>query len=377
MQKVVNISLNGIAYQLEEPGYNQLRAYLERAESRLKDNPDRTEVMNDLEQAIGEKCARSLSPHKTVVNEAEIAKIIEEMGPVESAEEKAAGAAPEGTAEPAQPYTGPQPRKRLFNIREGAMWAGVCNGIAAYINVDVTWVRIAFALITIFSWGGMILVYIALAFIVPTAETAEDRAAAFGMPFNTEELIGRAKKNFEKFGSDFRWRREWRRQQRQWHRQWTHMNEQMRNVTAQAMPHMSHTARAITGIFMPIAAIVGAVLFVAWVLALVSLIAQQTVFGWALPHGMPLWVGILVLALLYFAISTPLKMIRHGGQQAAGYHPGWAALHGLMWLGFTVLFFWIAYTVFPGVRELMDQLMWAADLTVSNISETISVGSWY
>jgi hypothetical protein len=123
MQKVVNISLNGIAYQLEEPGYNQLRAYLERAESRLKDSPDRTEVMNDLEQAIGEKCARSLNPHKTVVNEAEIAKIIEEMGPVESPEEKAAGAAPEGTAEPADAYSGPQPRKRLFNIREGAMWA--------------------------------------------------------------------------------------------------------------------------------------------------------------------------------------------------------------------------------------------------------------
>ncbi len=197
------------------------------------------------------------------------------------------------------------------------MWAGVCNGIAAYINVDVTWVRIAFVLITLFSWGGMILVYIALAFIVPTANTAEDRAAAFGMPFNTEELIGRAKKNFEKFGSDYRWRREWRRQQRHWHRQWKHMNEQMRNVTAQAMPQMSHTARAITGIFLPIAAIVGAVLFVAWILALVSLITQQTVFGWPLPHGMPLWVGILVLALLYFAISTPLKMIRHGGQQAA------------------------------------------------------------
>ena len=377
MQKVVSISLNGIAYQLEEPGYNQLRTYLERAEARLKDSPDRTEVMNDLEQAIGEKCARVLSPHKTVVNEAEIAKIIEEMGPVESAEEKAAGTAPEGSAEQAPPYVGPQPRKRLFNIREGAMWAGVCNGIAAYINVDVTWVRIAFALITIFSWGGMILVYIALAFIVPTAETAEDRAAAFGMPFNTEELIGRAKKNFEKFGSDYRWRREWRRQQRHWNRQWNHMSEQLRNATAQAMPHMSHTARAITGVFLPIAAIVGAVLFVAWVLALVSLIAQQTVFGWALPHGMPLWVGILVLAMLYFAISTPLKMIRHGGRQAAGYHPGWAALHGLMWLGFTVLFFWIAYTVFPGVHELVDQLMWAADLTVSNISETISVGSWY
>jgi len=376
MQKVVSISLNGIAYQLEEPGYNQLRSYLERAESRLKDSPDRTEVMNDLEQAIGEKCARVLSPHKTVVNEAEIAKIIEEMGPVESAEEKAAGASAEGSAEQAPPYMGPQPRKRLFNIREGAMWAGVCNGIAAYINVDVTWVRIAFALITIFSWGGMILVYIALAFIVPTAETAEDRAAAFGMPFNTEELIGRAKKNFEKFGSDYRWRREWRRQQRHWNRQWHQMSEQVRNATANAAPQMSNTARAIMGVFLPIAAVIGALLFVGWILALFSLITQHNIFGVGLPHGMPLWVGILVLVLIYFAISAPLKAIRHGGHQAAGTHPGWGALHGLMWIGFTVLFFWLAYTFFPGVRELVDQLMWAADLTVSNISETIAIGSW-
>ena len=54
MQKVVNISLNGIAYQLEEPGYNELRTYLERAEARLADSPDRAEVMTDLEQAIGD-----------------------------------------------------------------------------------------------------------------------------------------------------------------------------------------------------------------------------------------------------------------------------------------------------------------------------------
>ena len=311
-----------------------------------------------------------------MVNEAEIAKIIEEMGPVESAEEKAAGATPEGAAEQAPPYVGPQPRKRLFNIREGAMWAGVCNGIAAYINVDVTWVRIAFALVTIFSWGGMILVYIALAFIVPTANTAEDRAAAFGMPFNTEELIGRAKKNFEKFGSDYRWRREWRRQQRHWNRQWHQMSEQVRHATAQAAPQMGNTARAIMGVFLPIAAIVGAAavrrLDPRAVLA--DHPAQHLRLGAAAWHAAV--GGHPVLVMLYFAISAPLKAIRHGGHQAAGNHPGWGALHGLMWIGFTVLFFWLAYTFFPGVRELVDQLMWAADLTVSNISETIHVGSW-
>ena len=371
MQKVVTISLNGIAYQLEEPGYNQLRTYLERAESRLQDSPDRAEVMADLEQAIGEKCRAVLGPHKTVVNSAEVDRIIVEMGPVESADEKAAGAAADGSTGAGAQTSGPPPRKRLFQIREGAMWMGVCNGIAAYLNVDVTWVRLAFVLLTIFSSGLWFVVYLVLMFVVPVANTPEDRAAAFGMPFSTEELITRAKKNFEAFGEQYRWRREWRRQQQHWNRQFRHMNEQLRVATAHAGPVLGHSARAAGGIFVVVAALVGAVLAVGLMLTLFSLITQQTIFGWALPHGIPLWVAIVALVLLYIAISTPLRMIRHGGHQTGGYHPGWGALHGMMWIGFVVLLFWGAYNFFPGVRELVDQLMWAADLTASTLSETI------
>ena len=96
MQKVVSISLNGNSYQLEEPGFNLLSSYLERADSRLKDSPDRAEVMADLEQAIGEKCRGMLGPHKTVVSVAEVERIIAEMGPVESADEKTASDAAAG-----------------------------------------------------------------------------------------------------------------------------------------------------------------------------------------------------------------------------------------------------------------------------------------
>src|SRR5262245_36683318 len=307
MQKVVSISLNGIAYQLEEPGYNRLRDYLERAEARLADSPDRTEVMNDLEQAIGEKCSRALGPHKTVVSTAELERIIEEMGPVESADEKPAdaGAGPDSSA------AAPPPRKRLYNVREGAMWSGVCNGIAAYLNVDVTWVRIAFVILTLLTSGAMLLVYVALMFIVPYANTAEDRAAAFGVPFRTREFIDRAKKNFEKFGDEHRWRREWRRQQRHWNRQFRAMNEQLRHATSQAAPYMHQTTRAIGGIFLPIAAIVGALLFVVWILALMSLLTQHTIFGWSLPNGMPVWAGILLLVFGYFVAAAVLKVIRH------------------------------------------------------------------
>jgi hypothetical protein len=43
-----------------------------------------------------------------------------------------------------------------------------------------------------------------------------------------------------------------------------------------------------------------------------------------------------------------------------------------MWIAGTVLLLWGAYNIFPGVREVMDQLMWAANLTVTTLSETIA-----
>src|SRR5574341_623824 len=63
MQKVVNVSLHGNAYVLEEEGYAALRAYLDEAERQLASDPDRAEILGDLEQAIAEKCSRQLGPH--------------------------------------------------------------------------------------------------------------------------------------------------------------------------------------------------------------------------------------------------------------------------------------------------------------------------
>jgi phage shock protein PspC (stress-responsive transcriptional regulator) len=371
MQKVVSISLNGIAYQLEEPGFEQLRDYLERAEARLRDSPDRAEVMGDLEQAVGEKCARVLGPHKTVVSTAEIDRIITEMGPVESADERPADAAGSGGQAGASATSAYPPRKRLFKIREGEMFSGVCNGIAAYINVDVTWVRIAVVLLTLFTSGVVILVYLALMFIVPYAITSEERAAAFGAPFSTEEFLGSAKKNSEVNREHQRWRREWRRQQRNFQRQLQNMNEQMRHAASHAAPYVSETGRVVAAIFVPLAAIIGAILFVGFILALVSLIAQHTIFGWDLPYGMPMWIGIVALVFVYAIAATVVRLIRHG---AAGtvHHPGWAALHTVIWICCALFLFWVAYTFIPGVGEIVDQLVWAADLTVDNLSQTLA-----
>src|SRR4249920_3621063 len=82
MQRVVSINLNGSVYPLEENGYTALFAYLDAFESRLKDAPDRAQLIADIERRIAEKCQACLEPHKAMITTAEVARIISEMDPV-------------------------------------------------------------------------------------------------------------------------------------------------------------------------------------------------------------------------------------------------------------------------------------------------------
>jgi phage shock protein PspC (stress-responsive transcriptional regulator) len=47
--------------------------------------------------------------------------------------------------------------KRLSRRREGRIVAGVCAGLADYFGVDVTLIRLAFAVLTIFGGFGALL----------------------------------------------------------------------------------------------------------------------------------------------------------------------------------------------------------------------------
>ncbi len=56
--------------------------------------------------------------------------------------------------------------KRLYRLREGRVVAGVCAGLAAYLGVDPTLVRLAFALLTVFGGLG-ILLYLCAWVVIP------------------------------------------------------------------------------------------------------------------------------------------------------------------------------------------------------------------
>jgi len=59
-------------------------------------------------------------------------------------------------------------QKRLYRSREEKIIGGVCGGLAEYLNVDPTLIRLALVLITLFGGAGII-AYLVLWVIVPLA----------------------------------------------------------------------------------------------------------------------------------------------------------------------------------------------------------------
>lgn len=316
MQKVITVSLNGNAYQLDEDAYALLSQYLEQSGRTLQTNPDRTEIIADLEQAIGEKCARYLEPHKTVVTGVELAQVVTEMGPVDgdpgttteslgaasqvpnsrqpgSGDAWAGGASTASGATPgASAGGGPSVSRRLYQISDGAVFSGVCKGFSAYFAVDVTLVRAIFVAAFLLTGGVALIAYVVLMFIVPYASTSEEHAAAHGMPFNARVLVERAKEKYAQFANSSEWRDSRNQWRHEWRRHWR-FGPGSGSASAAAMspggksPAANYSTHIITGTVLAILGLIFAIFTIGWVLALLSLLTTGALLGWSLPHGLP------------------------------------------------------------------------------------------
>lgn len=60
--------------------------------------------------------------------------------------------------------------RKLTRVEEGRVLAGVCAGLARYLAVDATVVRIIFVLLALFAAGGVLL-YLILWLIMPMEKT--------------------------------------------------------------------------------------------------------------------------------------------------------------------------------------------------------------
>ena len=58
------------------------------------------------------------------------------------------------------------PNRKLYRSKTNRKLAGVCGGLAQYLNVDATVIRVLFVLLAILGGSGLVL-YLAMWIIVP------------------------------------------------------------------------------------------------------------------------------------------------------------------------------------------------------------------
>jgi phage shock protein PspC (stress-responsive transcriptional regulator) len=390
MNKVITINLNGNAYQLEEDGFEALRNYLDSAARRLEGNPDKAEIIADIEQSIGDKFRAVLGAGKTVVVTKEVEDVIAEMGPVQDDSGSRDDSAYRGTAA-GGPKDGPAaaasdgpngPPRRLFRIREGAKIAGVCNGLAAYFGIEVTIVRLLFVFVAL-TFGAGALLYLIMMFVIPPAETPAEKSEAYGAPSTAEEFIKRAKAGYyegmktfkdKKAYREWKWqfKREMRRNSRNFQReiqqnvrQWT--RDWRQHWGPHPYAHDSWIAGSFLSLLITIVTLLG-------LCAVVSLILTGSIFTYTLPAGMPLWMGIIFLFLIFHILKWPLQAARHSvlyhGSDGPGYWGFPSFVAGIFWwLAILFTFMWVADHPTSKAHEVLEQVRHEAHRFVDSLRQ--------
>lgn len=206
MKKVVNVSVGGRSFSLDEDAYARLLTYFDHFKARLDRDTQsaKEEVMADLENRIAELFDQGTGGASyRVVNLALVMKVVEQLGMPDGSKEPESGVGGQeqsqgNEADDEYPksgsgvdftYNGAQgtSRRRLFRDLDNKTIGGVCSGLAAFLNVDITIVRII-SLLTLLLWGTGFLVYLVLWIVVPVAKTPADKCMMRGLEPTAENM---------------------------------------------------------------------------------------------------------------------------------------------------------------------------------------------
>lgn len=257
---------------------------------------------------------------------------------------------------------------------------GVCAGLAAYVNLDVVWFRLAFVVLTFTTGGLWFLLWLTMLIITPVADTAEEIAEAHGEPLNAREVVERAKKKSAEFARNAgaQARNGWQRFDADMKqaganisagfndasenvRDYSHrLRERSRRRAAYRRRHdrpVPAGAQILATVALPFLTLLSAVLFFAFAFALLSLVTAGHVLGFVPLASIPIWIAIVALCLVYFAIGGTVGILRRTSQRYAngGRTFGWAgSFDGLLWLMFVVALAYAAWHYSADVRSWLQ-----------------------
>lgn len=178
MKQVININFQGRVVPIESSAYEILKNYIDSLSRHFAAEEGKEEIINDIESRIGELFQESIKAGSTCITDEDVNAIIRNMGRPEDFEtEDNSAFVNNATAQNRQQqssssagsFTRPH---RLYRDENNKVLGGVCSGLAHYFNIDVTVVRVVFA-ISFLCFGFGFLPYIILWIAVPSTATTE------------------------------------------------------------------------------------------------------------------------------------------------------------------------------------------------------------
>ena len=191
MKKTVNINLAGTFFHIDEDAYGKLQRYLDAIRRSLSDPQGSDEIIKDIEARIAELFSEKLEQSTQVVSLKELDEVISVMGQPEDY------AVDEEIFEDQPKSHTRSGYKQLFRDIDNKYIAGVSSGLGHYLGIDAVWIRLLWVLLTLFSGGTFILVYILFWILVPAAETTSQKLKMTGEPINISNIEKKFKEGYE------------------------------------------------------------------------------------------------------------------------------------------------------------------------------------
>lgn len=184
MKKTINVAIGGCSFTIDEDAYKTLDEYLERFRDALDKSSSSTDVMDELEGRIADLLKARLRGRE-VVDLAMAQQVVGQLGypdgyRAEEDKEKKDEYHYSGT-------DGENPARKLFRDPDGKKIAGVCSGLALFLGIDVTLIRVIFLVALICGSAGF-WIYLVIWIAAPEARTAAEKCELRGIPANAENI---------------------------------------------------------------------------------------------------------------------------------------------------------------------------------------------
>lgn len=193
MKKTLTINLNDTVYHIDEDAYSLLKKYLNNIEYYFRNERGVEEIMRDIEARISELFSDETEASATVITKKRVEEVIEQLGqPEEIAGDEYVHDANVNTNEATKR------KRRLYRDSDDKMLGGVVSGLAAYLGVDTTVLRLLAVLFFIFSLSTFTVLYLVCWLIIPEAKTAEEKLSMRGEDINIHNIGKTVTESFNK-----------------------------------------------------------------------------------------------------------------------------------------------------------------------------------